>query len=532
MNDQPQDFLDKSHAALQSSTHTEGTVSFTYNPSQVFFNPTQIFNRDISLLVVDQYLQHIHDQSTVQKAIIIDCLSASGLRALRYSRELHVTVPLHIIAVDISPAATADIAMNHEANPATLPDVAFEISCMDANRKLQDLHHSRMPVAVIDIDPYGHPTPFLPAALDACSHNGLLCITATDGAITCRKQCKECFIRYDAAPATGRVWAHEGSIRIVMGAIAKEAARRRASITPLLSFFHKHYLRVFVLVNKRNKCKSLDMYKAMGTVYHCMACSYFITQQADSDKLALPLAADSKCPYCLSCMHVSGPMWLGDLHDKEFLDRLEEALPTYQDLHSYSDIAAHISFAKGECGLPPLLYSANTITSYLKSLSLSTAHLAAALEQLGYRVGPAHSQPGGFKTDAPFSAVLGVLYPWHRICVLQGSSKPVQTLQLANVVPVSLSDSVLSELLERYFSLDDSSKGALLNRYKEDINQFYTQYHQTSMTSICAINYFSSSQNVQQWFHRSWKTDNGLTKYRPANFKPNPEPNWGPKKAK
>lgn len=532
MGDQPQDSLERSDVASGLSAHTEGAVFLTYNPNQVFFNPTQVFNRDLSLLVVDQYLQHIYGKPTAQKAIVVDCLSASGLRALRYSRELRATVPLHVIAIDISPAATAAIEMNHKANPSTLPDATFEISCMDANRKLQDLHYSRTPAAVIDIDPYGHPTPFLPAALDACSHDGLLCITATDGAITCRKQCKECFIRYDAAPATGKVWAHEGSIRIVMGAIAKEAARRRASITPLLSFFHKHYLRVFVLVNKRNKYKSLDMYRAIGTVYHCMVCSYFVTQKADDDKLTLSLAPDSKCPYCLSCMHVSGPMWLGDLHDKEFLDRLEKALPVYQDLHSYSDIIAHISFAKGECGLPPLLYSANTITSYLKSLSLSTAHLAAALEQLGYHVGPAHSQPGGLKTDAPFSAILGVLYPWHRICVLQGSSKPVQTLQLANIVPVSLSDSVLSRLLERYFSLDESSQDVLLSRYKEDINQFYTQYHQTDKISICAIDYFSSSQYVQQWFHRSWKTDDGLIKYRAANFKPNPEPNWGPKKAK
>lgn len=533
MNDPlPQDPSNKQSATSDLLTHTEGTVSFTYDSSKVFFNPTQVFNRDISLLVVDQYLRHIYDSSGSQRAILVDCLSASGLRALRYSRELHADIPLHILAIDISPAATNAIAMNHRDNPVTLPNVTFEVSCMDANRKLQDLHHSQTPVAIVDIDPYGHPTPFLPATLEACSHNSLLCITATDGAITCRKQCKECFIRYDAAPATGKVWAHEGSIRIVLGAIAKEAARRRASITPLISFFHKHYLRVFVLVNKKNKCRSLDMYQALGTVYHCMVCSYFTIQQADSDKFALPLADESKCPYCLSCMHISGPMWLGDLHDKEFLDRLEEALPSYRDLRSHNDIAAHISFAKGECGLPPLLYSANTITSYLKSLSLSTAHLATALEQLGYIVGPSHTQPGGLKTNAPFSAILGVLYPWHRVCVLQGSSKPVQNLQQGNVTPVYLNDSVLNKLLERYFSLDESSKRALISRYKDGMDQFYMQHHHATVDSICAIDYFSVSQHVQQWFHKSWKTDDGLTKYRATNFRPNPEPNWGPKKAK
>lgn len=521
-----------SPAASGISVHTEGTVSFSYDSSKVFFNPTQVFNRDISLVVVEQYLQQIYKSSEGEKAILVDCLSASGLRALRYSRELRITVPLHIVANDISPAATAAIERNHKDNPTCVPGVTFEISCADANKKLRDLQCSPSPVAVIDIDPYGHPTPFLSAALDGCSHNSLLCVTATDGAITCRKQCKECFIRYDAAPATGKVWAHEGSIRIVLGAIAKEAARRRASIMPLLSFFHKHYLRVFVLINKKVKCKALYMYTKLGTVYHCMVCSYFTLQQTDNDKLTLPLASGSKCPYCLSYMHVSGPMWLGDLHNKEFLDKLDDSLPNYKSLHSYNDIAAHISFAKGECGFPPLLYSANTITSYLKSLSLSTAHLATALEQLGYCVGPAHTQPGCFKTTAPFSAILGVLYPWHRICVLHGSSKPVQSLQLSNVTPVSLNDSVLNKLLERYFSLDESSKNDLLYKYKEDINQFFIQYHHSDILTINAIDYFTHSQNVQQWFHRSWKTDDGIIKYRAANFKPNPEPNWGPKKAK
>lgn len=533
MNDPlPQNSSSELNTASGLSTHTEGTVSLSYDSSKVFFNPTQVFNRDISLLVVDQYLHHVYRKSGTEKAILVDCLSASGLRALRYSRELRATVPLHIIAVDISPAAANSIENNHRDNPSTASGLSFEISCTDANRKLHDLHYSQTPVTVIDIDPYGHPTPFLSAALDACAHDSLLCVTATDGAITCRKQCKECFIRYDAAPATGKAWAHEGSIRIVLGAIAKEAARRRASITPLLSFFHKHYLRVFVLVNKKNKCRSLDMHKNMGTVYHCMACSYFTTQRTDDDKLMLLLANGSKCPYCLSCMHISGPMWLGELHDKEFLDKIEDALPAYKDLHSYSNIAAHISFAKGECGLPPLLYSANIITSYLKSLSLSTAHLATALEQMGYRVGPAHTQPGGFKTNAPFSAILGALYPWHRICVLHGSSRPVQSLQLANVTPISLDDSVLNRLLERYFSLDESAKSTLLCRYQEDISQFYTQYHHANTSAISKIDYFSSSRHVQQWFHRSWKTDDGTIKYRAANFKPNPEPNWGPKKAK
>lgn len=41
---------------------------------------------------------------------------------------------------------------------------------------------------IVDIDPYGHPTPFFNSAISALSNYGMLGITATDGMITCSKR--------------------------------------------------------------------------------------------------------------------------------------------------------------------------------------------------------------------------------------------------------------------------------------------------------------------------------------------------------
>ena len=41
--------------------------------------------------------------------------------------------------------------------------------------------------SVIDLDPYGSPTPFLDAAVQSTKEGGLMCITCTDMAVLCGK---------------------------------------------------------------------------------------------------------------------------------------------------------------------------------------------------------------------------------------------------------------------------------------------------------------------------------------------------------
>ena len=51
---------------------------------QVFYNPVQVFNRDLSVLAIQAYIDYFKKQN----AIILDGLSASGLRAIRYIKEI------------------------------------------------------------------------------------------------------------------------------------------------------------------------------------------------------------------------------------------------------------------------------------------------------------------------------------------------------------------------------------------------------------------------------------------------------------
>ena len=56
----------------------------------VFYNETQIYNRDFSMLGAHTFLKYYMPRDAIfrKEARILDALSASGLRALRYAQEM------------------------------------------------------------------------------------------------------------------------------------------------------------------------------------------------------------------------------------------------------------------------------------------------------------------------------------------------------------------------------------------------------------------------------------------------------------
>lgn len=67
---------------------TEGKADlYMQEDTPVFYNETQIYNRDFSMLGAHTFLKYRMPRDAVFKkeASILDALSASGLRALRYA---------------------------------------------------------------------------------------------------------------------------------------------------------------------------------------------------------------------------------------------------------------------------------------------------------------------------------------------------------------------------------------------------------------------------------------------------------------
>lgn len=88
----------KRHATEQNETR-----------GAVFYNPVQEFNRDISILTIREFIKLVEEEKQAKNKKfeginIIEALSATGLRSVRYLKEIdHIKT---LVANDIDPVAT------------------------------------------------------------------------------------------------------------------------------------------------------------------------------------------------------------------------------------------------------------------------------------------------------------------------------------------------------------------------------------------------------------------------------------------
>lgn len=63
-------------------------------------------------------------------------------------------------------------------------------------------------LTVVDLDPYGSPTPFLDSAVQSVVDGGLLMVTCTDMAVLCGNHGETCFSKYGSYPVKAK-FCHE-----------------------------------------------------------------------------------------------------------------------------------------------------------------------------------------------------------------------------------------------------------------------------------------------------------------------------------
>lgn len=270
----------------------------------------------------------------------MDALSATGLRALRYS--LEIPYATSVTANDLDAGAVKAIKHNVDYNaeraqtvePETLTSAAAmaKIRVNEGNARnhmygvLAGSGSGNGPSAdrhkyeVIDLDPYGSAAPFLDAAVQAVSNGGLLCITCTDPGVWASVGYSEkCFSLYGGLPVKGD-WCHEAGLRLILHATATSAARYGLSIEPLLSLSIDYYARVFVRVRK-SPAQVKNLASTTMTVYNCdEGCGSWYEQHLGKAKevtgksgkstymkygLARAPTVGHSCPECDSPMHVS-----------------------------------------------------------------------------------------------------------------------------------------------------------------------------------------------------------------------------------
>lgn len=422
----------------------EGKTKILKN-KDVFYNKVQEFNRDLrydflfvysivnflisSVLAIHTFLKHdfwkkARRPPKIEKVTILDALSATGLRSIRYSLECRqASLPIEIIANDILPTAIETIQANISYN--NVNNVVSNLG--DASFYMHQRRATNERVTVIDLDPYGSASPFLDAAVQAVENGGLLAITCTDMAVLAGHHAENCYAKYNSFPIKAK-FCHESALRILLQAVQAQASKYGRYIEPLASFSIDFYVRIFVQVfiapGETKKATSKLSYVVL-----CNGCESFELQPMSRDKskensphfLPSKVMFERQCELCGANKTVSGPIWSAPIHKQEFMDKmkqeLEESFKETADeviekkytLGTVRRIQGLLQLASEELPDVPLYYQLDRLAVLASIIMPTLKQFRSALLNAGYRVSQSHAMKNAIKTNAPNSFIWAIV---------------------------------------------------------------------------------------------------------------------------
>src|SRR3989338_8278130 len=265
----------------------------------VFYNPVMSLNRDISVLLLKSV-----NKKNMQ---IADPLAASGVRAIRFLKELNKDKIKSISINDCSKDAIVLIKQNFALNEIQYKkNKKVAIRQEDANLFLLN----SAGFDYMDVDPFGNPNYFMDAACKRIARDGILAVTATDTSALCGTFPKACLRKYWAMPKKNFLM-HEIGLRILIRKVQLIAAQYDKALVPIFSYSKEHYMRVF-LRNEKGKSKVDEVLK-----HH----DYFEN---------------------------AGPMWLGSLWDEDLASKIYETALKTKIFKNYNELTKFLRIIKEE----------------------------------------------------------------------------------------------------------------------------------------------------------------------------------------
>ncbi|KAL0132039.1 hypothetical protein PUN28_000069 [Cardiocondyla obscurior] len=429
-------------------TITEGKAQILVTNERVFYNPVQEFNRDLSIAVLTVFQQNNYDKKILQKhnleeglkdsmthdaqdqkkITILEALSATGLRSIRYAKEVEGVQ--QIVANDISAKAVESIRQNILHN-----GVENLVTPYHEDATLLMYQHRQKRFDAVDLDPYGCPSMYLDSAVQCVSDGGILLVTATDMAVLAGNVPETCYYKYGAISIKSKS-CHEIALRILLQCIASHAGRYGRYIEPLLSVSVDFYIRVFVRIfTSHNKCKSNS--SKIGMLYQCTGCESMQVQPLvirkdvnsnSNNNYKLPSAPviDQQCKYCQHQQHMGGPIWLGRLHDRDFVSQLLYNLSS-MELGTSKRLEGVLTVIYEELD-NVLYYNLDRLMSIVKCCVPPMLMFRSALLNAGYKVSYSHASKVSIKSDAPNNVIWDIVRAWEK-------EHPVRQKKLAENSP-------------------------------------------------------------------------------------------------
>lgn len=511
------------------NTVQEGKATIlTPKQDEVFYNPIQQFNRDLSIMAIKAYdeIRHEKIQAIKKKSKnkrtklnglkILESLAASGLRSCRYG--LEIPEAGKIVANDMLAEAVKSINKNVEYNKLTDKVVANQGDAIKFMGSTDEKFH------IVDLDPYGTAAPFIDSAIQCLEDDGMLLVTCTDAGVLAGSGYPEkCFALY-GGNNFGNAYVngesnHEVGIRLILNLIASTAAKYKKTIEPMLSLSIDYYFRVLVKV-KTSPINVKNHASETMLTYGCNGCGHKIVQplgmknntKFQYPKLQGPIS--SNCQYCGTSYNVAGPMYAGNLHNREFIDKVLK-INESSDKEIYATherIKGMLTLASNELDDAPFFFNLNQLCSIFKSPPISIEQYTKAVGNLGYKVSLTHAKKNCVKTNLPWNLNLLINRAWQ----IDQNEKYVKEMESKNVD--ELNEKIKEKLIKLKDniginpSLAESSPGwKILNYFKTNMNE------EEKSVSI-------DFETGNEEFEKIAK----LRKVKMVRYQENPRKNWGP----
>ncbi|CAE6076424.1 unnamed protein product [Arabidopsis arenosa] len=376
---------------VKSEVQIERNLEF--ETGETFFRHESARGRDLGVLSATLY------KRSNGSLRVLDAMCGCGIRSLRYLVE-----------------AEADFVMANDANDANRRVITNNLSKVErgvgderrwvvthmlANKAMIERYMVADFFDMIDIDSFGSDSSFLRDAFNALRLGGLLYLTSTDGYSSGGHRPYNSLAAYGAF-IRPMPFGNEIGLRMLIGGAVREAALLGYHVTPLFSYYSYHgpVFRVMLRVHRGK----LHEDRNYGFVTHCNLCGHSQTLRWDELGLMGCPCSDTKAS---SSLVVSGPMWLGPLHDASYVTEMLELAKewgwvsegTGMDLEKLLSIMIEESDPR----LPPGYTKMDEMASRAKMNSPPLKKMMSALVKEGYAASRSHIIPNALKTDCPMS---------------------------------------------------------------------------------------------------------------------------------
>ena len=347
--------------------------------NRVFYNPIMEFNRDLSILAVE-----CHAKGSFRQLRVLDAMTGCGVRGIRYALEVeHVG---HVLLNDMQPVACGLARRNAERNKVENK----EVTCMDANLVFALHSTTDTRFDVVDLDPFGSPASFLDSAVRAVSNNGLLALTATDMPPLCGVRPKAALRKYGGRPLQTE-YCHEIAVRLLIASLVSTAARHDLGIDVKLAHSTDHYVRAYCSI--RHGCgRASQTLDRLGYIAHCFRCSY----REVSNKLH---SSKTTCRICNDHYAYAGPLWLGNLYDKEFCKEMLR-LVDLKKLQKKNRVIRVIRRIIDEDDSLPTYYRIDRLSDRYQTPTPKPQTVVEEAHNMGYAASLTHFHGYGVRTNA------------------------------------------------------------------------------------------------------------------------------------